>query len=123
MSQLNSTISLAPGCPIKLTNKSQVSGTGSLWFTVPPRPGGGEFTLALQIVGTFSGLTSAIQADASSGNAGTNLANYVSTGPSAAGWFIVPAASTTNPIVGGVLYALNISALSSGGFDVWAVIN
>ncbi|HTZ49955.1 MAG TPA: hypothetical protein VMH20_20385, partial [Verrucomicrobiae bacterium] len=40
------------------------------------------------------------------------------TGPSAAGVFVVPAAGTT-PIVGGVLYSLNVTVLSSGSFDRW----
>ena len=123
MAQINNLVSLAPGCPIKLTNLAQVSAAGqSLRFTVPPRPGGGEFSLTLQIVGSPSGLTSSIQADMSSGSAGTNLANYVATGPTAAGIFIVGTAST-NPIVGGLLYSFNVGALTSGTFDVYATIN
>src|SRR6516165_9286120 len=123
MAQLNQTVSLAKGTPIKLTNNGQVAaaGTGTLAFTVPPRPGGGEFSLILQIVvGGITGLTSQLQADFSSGGLGTNLANYSGAGPTAAGITVIGTASTA-PIVGGGLYALNITAHTAGPFDVWAI--
>jgi|SRR6516162_1966398 hypothetical protein len=124
MAVINKSASLAPGAPIKLTNAGQINASGqSLVFTVPVRPGRGPFSLALQIVGSPSGLTSTITADLSSGSLGTNLASYVASGPTAAGIFIVPASSTTNPIVGGLLFSFNVTALTSGSFDVWAVIN
>jgi hypothetical protein len=125
MAQLNTTVSLGPGARVKLTNVAQVgaTGTGTLAFTVPPRPGRGEFSLILQIVGAgITGLTSQLQADFSSGGLGTNLANYGGTGPTAAGVTVFPASGTA-PIVAGGFYALNITAHTAGPFDVWAILN
>lgn len=121
MAVKNNPVSLAPGYPIKLTNIAQISATGSLQFVIPPRPGG-EFSLALQIVGNPVGLTSQLQADFTSGGLGTNLVSYGGAGPTAAGITVIGTAATT-PIVSGGLYALNITALTSGTFDVWATIN
>ena len=68
------------------------------------------------------GLTSQLQADFSSGGLGTNLANYGGAGPTAAGITIIGTAAAA-PIVSGGLYQLNIGALTSGPFYVWATIN
>jgi len=123
MAVKNNPVSLAPGCPIKLTNNGQITASGqSLQFTVPKRPDGGEFSLVLQIVGAPVGLTSQLQADFSSGGLGSNLQNYGGAGPTAAGNFVIGTANSA-PIVAGALYSLNITALTSGSFDVFAVIN
>ena len=123
MSVINKPVSLAPGCPVKLTNNGQVTASGnSLQFVVPKRPDAGEFSLALQIVGNPSGLTSQLQADFSSGALGTNLANYFGAGPTASGITVIGTANSA-PIVAGGPYQLNVTALTSDTFDVWAVIN
>lgn len=122
MAQLNSIVSLAPGTPIKLTNRGSITGPGTLLFTVPARPSGGEFSLMLQLVGTFSGATSSLQVDITTGGTGSNLVNYITTGPSSTTPFVVGISSST-PILSGALYALDFTALTSGSLDVWAVIN
>ena len=82
----------------------QITASGlSLQFVVPVRPGGGEFSLALQTVGNPVGLTSQFRADFSTGALGTNLANYGRAGPTAAGNFVIDTASSA-PIVAGGFY-------------------
>lgn len=125
MSQLNNTVSLARGTPIKLTNRGSITGTGTLLFTVPPRPDGGEFSAYFQAVGTLTGLTSSLQADSSSGASFTNPNQYAGLSSlltSSAPTLLVPA-SGSNTLVAGLTYAINVTALSGGPADFWVTIN
>ena len=125
MAQLNSTVSLAPGEPTKLTNRGSITGAGTLLFTIPPRPGGGEFSAYFQAIGTLTGLASSLQADSSSGGAFSNPAQYgglSSLLKAAAPTAIVPV-SGSNPLVAGLTFAVNVSALTGGPCDIWVTIN
>jgi len=122
MSQLNKTVSLAIGETTKLTNSGQATSTGTLLFTVPPRPGGGEHSAIFQAVGTLTGLTSTLQADAS-GAGGTNLVTYIASLLAAATSIIAVPASGSTPLVAGVTYAINITALTGGPADFYVTLN
>jgi hypothetical protein len=67
------------------------------------------------------GLTSQLQDDFSSSGLGTDLANYGGAGPTGAGVTIIGTAATALIVASG-LYALNITPLTSGSFDVFATI-
>ena len=125
MSQLNNTVSLAHGAPIKLTNKGSITGPGTLLFTIPVRPRGGEFSAVFQAIGTVTGLASSLRADASSGGAFSNPAQYAGLSSlltAAAPTLIVPA-SGSNALVAGLTYAVNVTALTGGPCDIWVTIN
>lgn len=125
MSQLNNTVSLSHGGPTKLTNRGSITGPGTLLFTIPPRPRGGEFSAYFQAVGTLTGLASSLQADSSSGGAFSNPAQYAGLSSlltAAAPTLIVPA-SGSNALVACLTYAVNVTALTGGPCVVWVTIN
>jgi len=77
MAQFNNTVSLAHGVPTKLTNAGQITGPGTLLFTLPGNPGSAPVNALFQAIGVLTGLTSTLQADLSGSTSGTNLATYV----------------------------------------------
>jgi len=122
VAQLNKTISLARGSVTKLTNNGQAIGAGTLLFTLPGNPGGPPVNAIFQAVGTLTGLTSTLQADLSGSPTGANLATYVSSLLTAAGPLAAVSSAGATPIVPGVLYAVNITALTGGPADVYVAI-
>jgi len=124
MALANNPVSLAPGAPVKLTNKGSITGPCTLQFTIPRRPDGGEFSGFFMAVGTLTGLAAALQIDISSGALASNPVSFISSFLSAATpQIIVPASSTANPLVAGATYIINVTALTTGPCDVYAVIN
>ena len=124
MALANNPVSLAPGCPVKLTNKGSITGPCTLQFTVPTRPGGGDFSGFFMALGTLTGLAAALQVDISSGALASNPVSFISSFLSAATPQLVgPGSSTLNPLIVGATYIINVTALTSGPCDVYAVIN
>src|SRR5579859_1352409 len=115
-------VSLTPGQPQKIA--SQISGAGTIQFTIPATPGNTDRTAIFQAVGTLTSLASALQISL---DGGTTFVSYIASFLAAATslYVVSPyAPSTANgptPITGGALFQINVTA-ATGPVDIWALI-
>ena len=119
MAALGKKPSLARGVPFLLA--AAVAGANTIDFAIAPYPGGRDFTVVFQAVGTLTTLASALQISLDNG---TTFVDYVAAAGflAAATSMVAIPASGTKPMVSGVIFRINVTA-ATGPCDIWVVIN
>jgi hypothetical protein len=110
MAALQDKVSAPRGAAFQINNVP-ITGPGSIDFTLPRLPGAGEMSGFFEADGTVTTLTCALQIALD----GASFADYVTSAnfiSNTAKQKVIPATSTTNPLIAGATYRLNITAAS-----------
>lgn len=116
MSVTPAPFSLPTGVPVKLNGATPLTAPADLIFACSADPGGTDFSVAFQDVGTLTTLTASLQISLDGGTTWTDLV--------ASGSFLTTAAPAkiVTPLVSGALYRIHATALT-GSQDFWACSN